>query len=352
MEFNTALWIRAQHYAARILGVETVQDIYEGLLDISGGPIVPNVQSADLSLSALSDDDMSLVRERVAAQALQIHHFDQVFDAWIRDGAYFWGFYRGRNIVAVNIGFRMSPDTWLAIQHSIIDSTVPVDDLALVAKIEWVLGQAGIRRILQSVGPGVKPRDRWIMLYEGPLGDCIYEKRLFRSGSNAMHLREPLTAGHGWMTHEGNLLTRELTPDDHDAGIALITTATAGCRLDGHEAERLWRRWINAATIVGTFADVNRLLSIRVMERQHDGAVRVRMQANVEDFGTRSNRRSVLGFVAWLRAVRVDRILVIQNRGSIGNPAHSSLEDRYSTAQGIMELTTDEIERHARRVIG
>ena len=109
------------------------------------------------------------------------------------------------------------------------------------------------------------------------------------------------------------MTTRELVSEDFQTASALMTSADGGCRFDQTRAAAFWRRWMVTSTILGTFDDAGVLYSLRVLDRTKlNRIVRLRAQfhrdAN-QDAYTDEMKRSVRGFVAWLRATGITQVL-------------------------------------------
>lgn len=117
------------------------------------------------------------------------------------------------------------------------------------------------------------------------------------------------------------MTTRELVAEDFQTASTLMTSAEGGCRFDQASAAVFWRRWMVTSTVLGTFDTAGVLYSLRVLDRTRQyQIVRLRAQFHRDanrDAYTDDMKRSVRGFVVWMRAAGVTRVL-----NSIVPPGH------------------------------
>lgn len=118
-----------------------------------------------------------------------------------------------------------------------------------------------------------------------------------------------------------DVITRELRADDRDAVLELLVTAQSGCAFPVRAGAALWRRW-QASTILGTFDDAGSLYSVRVLERIGARRARLRAGCHREPLDAAAGyaepmKRSLRGYVAWLRQVGIDAVEVPLQAGML-----------------------------------
>lgn len=148
------------------------------------------------------------------------------------------------------------------------------------------------------------------------------------------------------------MITRRLTEEDFDNALALMTTAEGGCRFDRARAEVFWVRWMLMCTVLGTFDDVGALYSLRVLHRtvrarNGESTIRLRAQfhrhANTDAYAE-DMKRSVRGFVAWLRAADITHVVNVVVEPGRPYPHWLLARLRAVTAGAHVEFTTDALE--------
>jgi hypothetical protein len=144
------------------------------------------------------------------------------------------------------------------------------------------------------------------------------------------------------------MMTRELGDADRDAALELLRTAKSGCPFKGLSAEAYWRRWRFTSTILGTFDDAGELYSVRVLDRLDATRARLRAGCHRDPLDaavgySETMKRSLRGYVAWLRHVGIERVIVAILPGMLEAwaPVRPHLDG--TITDGSFECSTDDL---------
>jgi hypothetical protein len=236
-----------------------------------------------------------------------------------------FGIERDGVLIGLHGGFFWSSRLWIRRFYATLDDLAWEVHVAIESAIHGHLWDAGMREGMMQLPAGTPNLAARLASGWSPVHEVVFQQnarpfvwlRYEFPDPPARPGRPPLTAGAAWQVTGDGFVTRELDAGDAPVIVALMNAARSGCRIDPDRAGAMLRRWVSeGSTIVGTF-DAAGLYALRVVDRSASAAV-ARLRAACcrdplegPDGYSDAMKRSLRGYVAWLRQVGAERVTIV-----------------------------------------